>query len=347
MLTRTLLRALLAAALLLAPQLAPAQIPVPPLKARVTDLTDTLKAYERAAIEAKLTVFEKEKGSQVAVLIVPTTQPEAIEQYSIRVVEKWKLGRKRVDDGVLLLIAKGDKKLRIEVGYGLEGAIPDATAKRIIAEDIVPRFKQGDFYGGITVGTDRILRAIEGEPLPPPKPQASLPTSPPEAHDVVRTRHDELSGSSAAWFLIILFMLFGVGIYIFSFVLRESDIKRTNLGGGSAYEVTAARSYTLTSQGGSDGDDGTSRAKVAGIAGTSVGILVGILSGNGGVAVILGLIVFFVILTYRRGRDSGGGWSWGGGSGGGSSGGFFGEGGLFGGGGASGDWGGGDGGGGD
>lgn len=162
-------RALLAAALLFAPHFVSAQLPVPPLQARVTDLTSTLTADQRSVLESKLATFEASKGSQVAVLIVPTTQPEAIEQYSIRVVERWKLGRKRVDDGVLLIVAKDDRRMRIEVGRGLEGAIPDAIAKRIVAEAIAPRFKEGDFYGGITAGVDRILRVIEGEPLPPPK----------------------------------------------------------------------------------------------------------------------------------------------------------------------------------
>jgi uncharacterized protein len=168
----TLRRALLAAAFLFLPQWVAAQIPVPPIKTRVTDLTNTLTPDQRAALEAKLATFETKKGSQVALLIVPTTQPEPIEQYSLRVVEQWKLGRKRVDDGVLLIIAKDDRKMRIEVGRGLEGAIPDVIAKRIVSEVIAPRFREGDFYGGITAGLDRILRTIEGEPLPPPKPAA-------------------------------------------------------------------------------------------------------------------------------------------------------------------------------
>ncbi len=175
MVKMALLRALFAAALVFPPQAVAGEIPVPPLKTRVTDLTNTLTPDQRAALEAKLTTFETRKGSQVAVLMVPTTRPEEIEQYSIRVVEQWKIGRKRVDDGALLIVAKDDRKVRIEVGYGLEGALPDATAKRIVDEVIVPRFREGDFYGGITAGTDRILRVIEGEALPPPaakKPQA-------------------------------------------------------------------------------------------------------------------------------------------------------------------------------
>ena len=141
---------------------------IPVLKQRVTDLTATLSPEQRGQLDAKLAAFEREKGAQIAVLIVPSTQPEAIEQYSIRVAEQWKLGRKGVDDGVLLLIAKQDKKLRIEVGYGLEGALNDATAKRIIAETITPRFKEGKFYEGIDAGLTRIIAVVGGEPLPEP-----------------------------------------------------------------------------------------------------------------------------------------------------------------------------------
>ena len=144
------------------------EVAVPLLTARVTDLTGTLTADQRATLETKLQSLEVQKGSQIAVLMVPTTKPEEIEQYSIRVVEQWKLGRKKVDDGVLLLIAKDDRKLRIEVGFGLEGALPDAIAKRIIAEDISPHFKQSDFYGGIVAGITRIDAVIQGEQLPPP-----------------------------------------------------------------------------------------------------------------------------------------------------------------------------------
>jgi len=163
--------AALAAALLLAASAAFAQqlVPVPQLSSPVTDLTGTLAPDQVAALDAKLRAFEQGKGSQVAVLIVPTTQPESIEQYSLRVAEAWRLGRKNVDDGAILVVALNDRKLRIEVGYGLEGALPDATANRIIDEDVVPQFRRGDYYGGITTGVDRILRVIDGEPLPEPE----------------------------------------------------------------------------------------------------------------------------------------------------------------------------------
>ena len=146
MIKNTLPRAALAAVLLFAPAFAAGQVPVPPL----------------AALEAR-------KGSQVAVLLVPTVQPETIEQYATRVFDQWKLGRKGVNDGVLLAIARNDRKLRIEVGYGLEGAIPDAYAKRIIEEDITPRFRQGDFFGGVSAGVDRIVKLVDGEAMPPPE----------------------------------------------------------------------------------------------------------------------------------------------------------------------------------
>jgi uncharacterized protein len=143
-------------------------VDLPPLKSRVTDLTGTLNAQQRASLEQTLAEFEARKGAQLAVLIVPTTQPEAIEQYAVRVEETWKLGRKGVDDSVLLVVAKDDRRLKFEVGYGLEGVLPDAIAKRIIDNDIVPRFREGDFYGGIRAGMDRVMRVVEGEKLPPP-----------------------------------------------------------------------------------------------------------------------------------------------------------------------------------
>jgi len=145
-----------------------AQVAVPPLTARVTDLTGTLTREQQAGLERMLQEFEARKGTQLAVLLVKTAAPEAIEQYALRVAEQWKVGRKKVDDGAILVIAKDDRTLRIEVGYGLEGVLNDATASRIIREIIVPRFREGDFYGGINAGLERMIRLIDGEPLPEP-----------------------------------------------------------------------------------------------------------------------------------------------------------------------------------
>ena len=142
-------------------------VAVPALTAHVTDLTQTLSSEQRAALEQKLVAFEAKKGSQIAVLIVPTTQPEEIEQYSIRVADAWKLGRAKVDDGALLVVAKNDRRMRIEVGRGLEGALPDAISKRIISETITPHFRDGDLAGGIDAGVDQMIGVINGEPLPP------------------------------------------------------------------------------------------------------------------------------------------------------------------------------------
>jgi len=148
-----------------------AQVPVPDLARRVTDLTATLSAEQAKTLEDKLAAFEAKKGSQIAVLIVSTTQPEDIAQFGIRVADAWKIGRKKVDDGVILLVAKDDRKLRLEVGYGLEGVIPDAIAKRVLAETIKPHFKTDDFVGGIDAGVNQLMRLIEGESLPVPQQQ--------------------------------------------------------------------------------------------------------------------------------------------------------------------------------
>jgi uncharacterized protein len=154
-----------------------ADVAVPALTGRVVDQTGTLSSSEQADLSRTLADFEKRKGSQIAVLIVPTTQPESIEQFSIRVAEAWKIGRSKVDDGAILVVAKNDRKLRIEVGYGLEGALTDATTKRIIDEIIAPRFKSGDFAGGITAGAERMMKIIDGEPLPAPPPRPEWSSS--------------------------------------------------------------------------------------------------------------------------------------------------------------------------
>jgi len=173
---RHVLPAFIAAVALLCPATgasAEQHVAVPELTARVMDQTGTLSSTERAGLDERLADLERRKGSQIAVLIVKTVRPEAIEQYSIRVAEAWKLGRRGIDDGVLLLVAKDDREVRIEVGYGLEGAIPDATANRIIDEYLLPLFRANDFAGGISAAVNRLIALIDGEPLPEPPVEKS------------------------------------------------------------------------------------------------------------------------------------------------------------------------------
>jgi uncharacterized protein len=150
-------------------------VPIPALTARVMDLTATLPAGLASELEAKLAAFEASKGSQVVVLVLPSTQPEPIEQFGIRLLDAWKIGRKSIDDGAILIVATTDRRLRIEVGYGLEGVLNDATAKRIIDEIITPKFKAGDLPGGIVAGVDAMLSVIDRESLPAAKPGAGAP----------------------------------------------------------------------------------------------------------------------------------------------------------------------------
>jgi uncharacterized protein len=164
-------------------------VSVPPFVGHVTDQTGTLTTEQRSTLEQSLTAFEARNGTQLAVLIIPTTQPEVIEQYALRVAEQWKLGRQKVDDGVILVVAKDDRTLRIEVGYGLEGALSDIVSKRIISDTIVPLFKQGDFYGGLQSGVEQIMRVVDGESLAPPQ------------------RHTTSSDSNIRQFLPFLFIL--------------------------------------------------------------------------------------------------------------------------------------------
>lgn len=175
--------------------LASADVAVPPLSARVIDLTGTLSGGAVARIEAKLADVQAKKGSQIAVLIVPSTQPEDIEQYGIRVAEAWKLGRKGIDDGAILLVAKDDRRARIEVGYGLEGALPDAIANRILSETVTPRFKLGDYDGGVEKGVDQMISVVNGEPLPQP--------------DKKWERHNGL-GNMLPLLLVVVFVASGV-----------------------------------------------------------------------------------------------------------------------------------------
>ena len=273
--------------------------PVPPLTARVTDLTGTLTADQQTALEQKLAAFEAAKGSQLAVLIVPTTQPEEIAQYSIRVVEQWKLGRgtvggKKVDDGALLLIAKNDHHIRIEVGYGLEGVLTDAMSNRIISETIAPAFREGSFYEGIDAGLDQMMKLIQGEPLPPPE--------------------HAWQGSEHHWGPSILPTLF-FAVLIGSVVLRGIFGRSvgsflTGLGAGALVWVAGyAAAFAV----------------LASIVGFVISMLMGLPRGSGW-------------SSYPRSGGFGGGWGGGFGGGGFGGGGFSGGGGGFGGGGSSGSW---------
>lgn len=229
---------------------ASAVVEVPALTARVTDVTGTLRPDVISGLESKLAAFEQEKGSQVAVLVVRSTQPETIEQFGIRVADKWKLGRKDQDDGALLLVALDDRSLRIEVGKGLEGAIPDAMAKRIIEETIVPAFRENRFSGGIEAGLDQILGLIRGEALPAPqaKPLVSsgLQTSPVllvvllTVGQMLRRLFGRLVGASLAGVgaLVVGTMLFGllpgllVTALVFVIVLAVDARGAGGFGGG-------------------------------------------------------------------------------------------------------------------
>ena len=162
-----LTRAAAVAALLLVSLCALAEDrPIPALTGRVVDETAALTAEQKRALEEKLQAFEQRKGSQIAVLITGTTFPEPIESFSIRVADSWKIGRKGVSDGILVVVAKSDRVMRLEVGYGLEGAVPDAMARRLIDEVFLPGFREGNFYEGLSAGVDRMIKVIDGEPLP-------------------------------------------------------------------------------------------------------------------------------------------------------------------------------------
>ncbi len=151
---------------------------VPPLTRHLVDDAGLLKAGEAAQLDQRLMQFEQRRGSQIAVLIVPSTAPETIEQYSIRVFDAWKLGRKSVNDGILITVAAQDHRLRIDAGYGLEGAIPDAVARRIIAELIAPKLRAGDAYGGLVAGVDQLEQLIAGEQLPASAARSVAPALP-------------------------------------------------------------------------------------------------------------------------------------------------------------------------
>ena len=163
-----ILTGLLALATLLVPAWAQDPQPVPALTAHVLDATGTLDAAQKQALDAKRDAFEASSGSQVVILVVATTQPEDIASYANRVGNTWKIGRKGVGDGLLVVVAKNDRKVRIEVAKSLEGAIPDLAAKQVIDEVITPAFRRGDYAGGLDAAADRIIALIKGEALPAP-----------------------------------------------------------------------------------------------------------------------------------------------------------------------------------
>jgi len=279
---------------------AAADVAVPPLTGRVVDQTGTLTSGDIAALNQKLKDLETRKGSQVAILIVPTTQPETIEQYSIRVADAWKIGRKKIDDGALMVVAKNDRHLRVEVGYGLEGSLTDVTTKRIIDEEITPRFRAGDFAGGISAGIERMIKVIDGEPLPAPQP--------PQWQDTGVLDESDLFNP------VVLFGLFIVGAFL-----------RTVLG-------------RLVGAAATGGVAGLAAWLIAGSLGAALllGGIAFVIAMFAGGFVPLGAPGRG---RYGGGWPGGGysGGGWGGGSGG-SGGGFGGGGGGFGGGGASGSW---------
>jgi len=277
-------------------------LPIPPLSERVTDLTRTLTAADIASTSAKLADWENRTSNQLVVLMVPTTQPEPIEAYALRVAEQWKIGRKGQDNGALLLIAKNDRKMRIEVGYGLEGVLTDATSSRIIAETIAPAFREGRFAEGINAGVDRIIAVVgEGNPLPPAKSDRTSRSG---------------RGPSIESLLVFLFIVVPL---VGGFLRRIfGRLLGSTLGGG----LVATAAWIVAGS--------VAIAVLAGIVGFLVMIFLGTglgIGGRGGGG------------TGSRG-GWGGGWSGGGGgwSGGSSGGGFSGGGGSFGGGGASGNW---------
>jgi uncharacterized protein len=273
-------------------------LPIPPLTARVTDLTQTLAPAETAALEAKLADWETRTSNQLVVLMVPSTQQEPIEAYSLRVAEKWRIGRKGQDNGALFLIAKNDRKMRIEVGYGLEGVLPDVTANRIIREDVAPAFRDGKFAAGINAGVDRIIAVVGGEKASPVTEVAA------------KARRGGFDIEQ------ILFVLFFV-VPVAGGVLRAmfGRVGGSMVGGASVGALVWLLAGSI----------------LFGIIGAIIGFIVMALMGMGGGTAHRG-----GGWTSTGGGFGGG--SWGGGSSGGSGGGFSGGGGSFGGGGSSGSW---------
>jgi uncharacterized protein len=288
--------------------LAQGVLPVPPLTARVIDETNTLDPIQRKGLEEKLAAFEQQKGTQIVMLLVPTTRPEDIESYGNRVANAWKIGRKEVGDGIVVIVAKDDRRMRIEVAKTLEGAVPDLAAKQIIDGAMTPAFRQNDFAGGLHAAADQLIARASGEALPPPKQPAA---------------QDRRAGKPGFdWFDLAIFLFFAVPI------------------GGGLLRAVLGRKLGALLTGGGVGLIAmviTSSVLVAALAGV-IALLFSLLSGGamlgGGRRRGIGP-VFFPGGFGGGGGGGGGGWSSGGGGGGGFS---SGGGGDFGGGGASGGW---------
>jgi uncharacterized protein len=281
-------------------------LPVPALTARVIDQTQTLAESERADLEAKLAAFEQRKGSQMVVLMVPTTAPEDIASYANRVGNAWKIGRKEVGDGILVIVAKNDRKMRIEVAKVLEGAVPDLAAIRIIDEEMKPRFRNNDFAGGLNAAVARLIGLVDGEALPAPSSSGGSSKDSSEGID---------------WENLAIFLF--VGVFVAAPIVRSIVGKKLGsvvMGGGIgviAFLITTSIVIAV----------------LAGLAALMVSLFSAVAAtsparrgGGGGGGGFGGW----------GGGGSGGGWSSGGSSGGGGS--SSGGGGDFGGGGASGDW---------
>lgn len=296
-----LIRWLSALVLCLAAWAAGAQgvLPVPALSGHVIDQTATLGSAQQT-LETKLAAFEASNGAQVVVLVVPTTQPEDIASYANRVSNVWKIGRQGIGDGVLLIVAKDDRKLRIEVAKSLEGAIPDLAAKQIIDEALTPRFKQGDYAAGIDAGIDQILALIKGEALPPP---------------TARAQSSSVFGGDFQWQNVAVFVFFGV--------MLGGRIARALLGNKLGSLLTGGLVGYLVNF--------ATASVVFGVIAALVAMVFTLITGLGGSGRFGGGGFSSI------GSGGGGGWSSGSGS---SDGGGFssGGGGDFGGGGASGDW---------
>lgn len=276
--------------------------PVPALTGRVVDTTGTLDAAQVAALESRLAALEAQKGSQLVVLMVPTTAPEDIAAYANRVANAWKIGRRDVGDGVLLLVAKNDRSLRIEVAKTLEGAVPDLAARRIIDQAITPRFRAGDFAGGLVAGVEQLAARIAGEALPPV--DATAP-----AHGI--------GTPDFQWFDLLIFLVFAMPI---AAAVARSMLGR-KLGALATGGGVGALAFFLTAS--------AVLAVLAGLAGLVF-------------ALVSGLSSPVRRSGWRGGGPRighGGGWGGGSGGGWGGGGGFSsGGGGDFGGGGASGNW---------